>query len=104
MWCACLDAADVLPGQGLYFATLTGTWRAQNCNNDTYGVANTTFGLTPAPCRACPQGLVARTSSSAPYGSSMRWYAISANGAGGFTDVQACVTQPGKLTMPCHVL
>jgi hypothetical protein len=40
-------------GQGLYYETLTQTWRAKNCDKNSYGVQNTTFGLTPAPCRDC---------------------------------------------------
>lgn len=40
-------------GQGLYYETLTQTWRAKDCDKNSYGVQNTTFGLTPAPCRDC---------------------------------------------------
>jgi hypothetical protein len=41
------------------YMTLDKTWRAVNCDsNSTYGVTNTTFGLTPAPCRACPANMV----------------------------------------------
>jgi hypothetical protein len=45
------SAADIQPGQGLYFETLEGTYRARNCDSNAYGVANRTYGLTPAPCR-----------------------------------------------------
>lgn len=96
-FCVLLCCADILPGQGLYFAKLTGTWRAQNCNNDSYGVPNITYGLTPASCKDCPQGLVARMSRAMPYSSSARWYSSNATGAGGFTSVMACVTQPGVM-------
>ena len=42
-----------MPGQGLYYTTLTQTWRAKNCITNSYGVANKTFGLTPYSCRDC---------------------------------------------------
>lgn len=45
--------ADIQLGQGLYYETLTKTWRAKNCLNNTYGMTNNTFGLTPNPCRDC---------------------------------------------------
>jgi hypothetical protein len=46
-----LAPADIKAGQGLYYSTITGSWRARNCVNDNYGVPNTTYGLTPAPCK-----------------------------------------------------
>lgn len=48
--CAVL-LTDIQTGQGLYYETLTKTWRAKDCVSDGYGVTNTTFGLTPTPCR-----------------------------------------------------
>lgn len=45
--------ADIQAGQGLYYSTLSKTYRAKDCNANTFGVANTTYGLTPAPCREC---------------------------------------------------
>lgn len=42
-----------MPGQGLYYTTLTQTWRARNCVANSYGVANVTYGLTPYACREC---------------------------------------------------
>jgi hypothetical protein len=53
--------ADIQAGLGLYFETLTNTWRAKECLNNTYGMTNNTFGLTPNPCRDCewlPQSCV----------------------------------------------
>lgn len=46
-------SADIQSGQGLYYTTLTKSWRAKNCTVNSYGVANQTFGLTPSPCRDC---------------------------------------------------
>lgn len=40
-----------MPGQALYYTSTTGTWRARNCDLNTYGVSKITYGLTPAPCR-----------------------------------------------------
>jgi hypothetical protein len=45
--------ADIQAGQGLYFETLTKTWRVKNCDTNNYGVQNITYGLTPSPCRDC---------------------------------------------------
>lgn len=42
---------------GLYYETLEGTYRARNCDNNAYGVANRTYGLSPAPCRVRHLGL-----------------------------------------------
>jgi hypothetical protein len=43
--------ADIMPGQGLYYSTLTQSWRARNCDTNNYGVNNRTYGLTPFACR-----------------------------------------------------
>jgi len=48
-----LPCADIMPGQGLYYTTLTQTWRARNCLVNSYGVSNQTYGLTPYACREC---------------------------------------------------
>jgi hypothetical protein len=89
-------SADIQPGQALLFETLTKTWRAKNCTLNSYGVTNTTYGLTPQPCKDCPTGTVANRSlsTSAPY------YVVNADGSGGFMDEMSCVTKPGKRE-PC---
>lgn len=77
----------ILPGQALYYETLTNTWRASNCTESKYGVANITYGLSPTPCRACPAGTEAKASlpASAQH--------LAANG---FVSEKACVTKPGQ--------
>lgn len=89
--------ADIQTGQGLYFQSLTKSWRAQNCDSaqrpNTYGVSNTTFGLTPAACTPCPQFMV--TSRSSNYSASAKHFVSNPDGTGGFASVEACVTQPG---------
>lgn len=89
-------SADILPGQGLYYSTITGSWRARNCVVDSYGVSNITYGLTPAPCRDCPAGMTA-INNSTTYPNSTQYYytANSAQGAVGFISALACVTLPG---------
>jgi hypothetical protein len=42
-----------MPGQGLYYLTLTKTFRAKNCDSNNYGVSNITTGLAPFTCRDC---------------------------------------------------
>lgn len=88
-------STDIQPGQALLFETLTKTWRAKNCTLNSYGVTNTTYGLTPAPCRDCPTGTVATRSlsTSAPY------YVVNADGSGAFMDEMSCVTKPGKRSL-----
>lgn len=76
----------ILPGQGLYYATLTKSWRAVDCNESRFGVSNITYGLTPAACRDCPSGTL--TSTQIP--ASAKYLA-----ATGYTSVLACVTKPG---------
>lgn len=46
-------AADIMPGQGLYYTALTKSYRVKNCISNSYGVSNITYGLTPSPCRDC---------------------------------------------------
>ena len=43
----------------MYFSPASNKYTAVNCETNNYGVANTTYGLTPAPCRTCPDGLAA---------------------------------------------
>lgn len=69
------------------------TWRAVNCDKNQYGTPNITYGLTPAPCRECPANMVAN--SSGAYPASKHFFTRNADGTGGFTDPQACVTLPG---------
>jgi hypothetical protein len=86
-----------MPGQGLYFMTLTNTWRAVNCDNSNYGVANITYGLSPAPCRDCPSGQVA-TVTDARYSTFQKpalFFTNNGDGTKGFTSVMACVNKPG---------
>jgi len=41
------------------YNTLDKSWRTVQCNSNNYGVSNITYGLTPAPCTACPMNMVA---------------------------------------------
>lgn len=84
---------DIQPGQGLLYASLSKTWRAQNCNKNNYGVSAITYGLTPAPCRDCPLNMVATTQAS--FVTSRRYLVTNADGTGGFTSPFACVTTAG---------
>lgn len=59
-------SADIQAGQGLYFSSTTATWRARNCSSNNYGVANLTYGLTPAPCRVCAARPLCYTSCPVP--------------------------------------
>jgi hypothetical protein len=59
--CSFTRPADILPGWGLSidpdnFALFKAT---RPCPADTYGVANETFGLQSAPCKACTKNLKA---------------------------------------------
>lgn len=82
-----------MPGQGLYYNTLTGTWRAKNCDVDSYGVTNKTYGLSPAACRDCPSGQVATTAPGYP--NSASYFVNNSDGTYGFISVKACVNKPG---------
>jgi hypothetical protein len=75
----------------MFFSTATNSYRAVNCDTNSYGAANITFGLVSSPCRACPAGMVASTSLP---GSAAFW---ASDGAGkqGFTSPMACLTRPG---------
>jgi hypothetical protein len=93
-WCLpVLLYADIMPGQGLYFNTLTNTWRAKNCESNSYGMSNKTYGLSPAACRDCPTGQVATTA--AGYPTSASFFVDNGDGTKGFISVKACVNQPG---------
>lgn len=61
-------------------------------SNTTYGVANKTYGLTPAPCKACPQNMITSTE----YLSSAANYIRNNDGSHGFISPLACVTMPGE--------
>lgn len=90
------DDCYILPGQGLYYSTITGSWRARNCDSDSYGVSNITYGLTPAPCRDCPSGMTAVNNATTFPNSTQYYYgANSALGAEGFISALACVTKAG---------
>lgn len=92
---------DIQIGQGLYYETITQTWRAKDCRTNNYGVDNSTFGLQAAPCKDCPSGTVAATSLTM----SAQHYTENADGTGGFDDEMACVTKPGVCSMaPNRVL
>jgi len=90
----CVVRADIQAGQGLFYETITKTWRARNCTINNYGVANTTYGLTPSPCKECQQGTVAVNN--ATYNVSAQYFKRNADGTSGFISELACVTLPGK--------
>lgn len=92
-----LPLADIQPGQGLYFETLTKTWRAKNCEENSYGVTNTTYGLTPSLGRTCPDGLVANNKPE--FSTSQQYFVQNADGSGGFAHEKACVTKPGMTSV-----
>jgi hypothetical protein len=73
---------------------VNGTLTVRNCDNSSYGPANRTYGLTPAPCVECEHGLVARLAKG--YAQSNRYFVRHADGAGGFVGAQACVALPGE--------
>jgi hypothetical protein len=87
------DDCYIQAGQALYYQTITRTYRAVDCTSNSYGVANKMYGLTPAPCKACPTNLVAVRNASYP--TSASFYTTNADGSGGFTSVRACVTVAG---------
>jgi hypothetical protein len=47
----CATPADIEPGQGLFYASLTQTYRARNCETNSYGARTRFYGLVPYPCR-----------------------------------------------------
>lgn len=84
---------DIMPGQGMYLSSISNTFRAVNCDTDSYGVANITYGLSVLPCRACP-GPGMQTSTLSPL-SMQYWASDGISGRQGFTHPLACVTKPG---------
>lgn len=97
--CHCLSArhtpchllpTDIKSGQGMYYSPASKQYSAVNCSSNSYGVANTTYGLGAYPCRDCPAGM--QTSTSLP--SSAAFY-FSEGDVAGFTNPMACVTKPG---------
>lgn len=43
--------AVIQPGQGLFYSSISQTYRARNCDDNTYGVPTRFYGLTAFPCR-----------------------------------------------------
>lgn len=90
------------------YSTYTGgqrTFRARNCDSNSYGVSKISYGRTPSPCRQCPAGMVA-SSDKVSYPNSASFYVDNGDGTGGFVDVKACVTQAGygyssRQAQPC---
>lgn len=74
----------------MYYSPASKQYSAVNCSSNSYGVANTTYGLGAYPCRDCPAGM--QTSVSLP--SSAAFY-FSEGDVAGFTNPMACVTKPG---------
>lgn len=72
----------------MYYLPASKTFRAINCVSNNYGVLNDTMGLGANPCRDCSSGLMTDASVTPQY-------YVMANGVGGFTSPQACVTMPG---------
>jgi hypothetical protein len=72
----------------MYLAATTKTYRAVNCDRNSYGVNNETAGLNPSPCRSCANGLMTNATLTPQYFSMD-------GGAGGYTNPRACLTQPG---------
>lgn len=91
----------------MYYSAASQTFYAANCDEDSYGGANITYGLAANPCRECPIGLVAQTM----YPTSAAHYTMDTSvtpNRGGFTGPRACVTQAGfgyngKVSTRCPV-
>lgn len=75
----------------MYFSAATNTYRAVNCDTNSFGVADATYGLAASPCRDCPAGMQTSTS----LASSVAYWVSDGNGKQGFTSPMACVTLPG---------
>lgn len=90
--CPC-PATDIKPGMGLYYSSLSGEYRGVNCDQNGYGVANTTYGRAPRPCRRCHPGMTA--SDALPTSAAYLSLDDSVPPLGGFTSALACVTKPG---------
>jgi hypothetical protein len=97
---------DIMPGQGLYFETISNTWRARNCTSNSYGVDKLAYGLTPSPCKSCPQNMVTSTDNTT-HPRSAAWYVSdAATATAGYTSPLACVNQAGfgyngRVSQPC---
>jgi hypothetical protein len=75
----------------MYFSAATNTHYAANCDSNSYGVSDLTYGLAAHPCRDCPAGM--QTSISLP--NSAAYFVSHGGGVQGFTSPMACVTQAG---------
>lgn len=75
----------------MLFNAATGAFRAVNCDFNSYGVSNVTYGLAVLPCRDCPAGML--TNASVP--SSAAYWASDGAGRQGFTSPLACITRAG---------
>jgi hypothetical protein len=75
----------------MYFSAATNTYYAVNCDSNSYGVANLTYGLAAHPCRDCPAGM--QTSTDLP--NSAAYYISHGDGVQGYTNPMACVTKAG---------
>lgn len=102
-------AADILPGQGLYFETLTQSWRARNCSTgNSYGVDKIAYGLTATACRSCPLNMVTSTNNATYPRSASFYVSDSTAGNAGFISPLACVNQAGygydgRISQPCGI-
>lgn len=78
---------------GMYYSRLSGEFRGVNCDHNNYGVANTSHGRAPRPCRPCRPGMTATDA----LPSSAAYLALdnSTPALGGFTSALACVTKAG---------
>ena len=84
-------AADIGPGQGMYYSAVSSSFVGVNCDSNSYGVGSITAGLSANPCRACAAGM--HTSLDLP--SSAAYWASDGAGKQGFTSPLACVTKAG---------
>lgn len=91
-----MTSSDILPGQGLYYETLSQSWRAKNCDSNSYGVDKVTYGLSAFPCRGCPLNMVTSSNRTGFPNSASYFARDAASGAQGFTSPLACVNQAGE--------
>lgn len=65
----CPLLADITAGRGMYHNAASKTYWATNCDSSSYGVKNTTYGLSAHPCNDCPSGMYTEASLAltAPY-------------------------------------
>jgi hypothetical protein len=88
---ASADSCFIMAGQGLVYQASSGKFVATNCDTNSYGAANITYGREAQPCRQCPVGLV--TSRELP--NSAQFWASDGGGRQGFTHPMSCVTPAG---------